>query len=141
MVTISDYFCPNKKCKCYGLRGQGNLVKTGTYKNHGIDRQLFKCKICNSRFSETRNTIFFGSRYSEETIHSIIRCVAEGNGVRATARILGLSKDSVNKVIQTAGQYSETVMNNLLKNLHLKECQMDELWSFISKKKHWTQKN
>jgi hypothetical protein len=60
--------------------------------------------------------------------------VAEENGVRATARMLGLSKDSVNKVILTAGRYSQTVMNSLLKNLHLKECQMDELWSFISKK-------
>jgi hypothetical protein len=48
--------------------------------------------------------------------------------------MLGLSKDSVNKVILTAGKYAETVMNGLLKNLHLKECQMDELWSFISKK-------
>jgi transposase-like protein len=134
MVTISDYFCPNEKCKCYGLRDQGNLVKAGTYKNHGIDKQMFKCKVCKSRFSETRNTVFFGSRYSEATIHSIIRCVAEGNGVRATAGIPGLSKDGVNKVILTAGQYAETVMNSLLKNLHLNECQMDELWSFISKK-------
>jgi transposase-like protein len=141
MVTISDYFCPNENCKCYGLRGQGNLVKAGTYKNHNISRQMFKCKVCQSRFSETRNTIFFGSHYSEETIQSIIRSVAEGNGVRATARMLGLSKDSVNKVILSAGRYSETVMNSLLKNLYLKECQMDELWSFINKKKCWTQKN
>jgi transposase-like protein len=136
MVTISDYFCPNENCKCYGLRGQGNIVKAGTYKSHGVDRQMLKCTICQRRFSETRNTVFFGSRYSDETIHSIIRSVAEGNGVRATARMLGLSKDGVNKVILTAGRYSETVMNSLLKNLHLKECQMDELWSFISKKKH-----
>lgn len=141
MVTISYYFCPNEKCKCHGLRGQGNLVKAGTYKHHGVDRQMFKCKICQCRFSETRNTVFFGSRYSEVTIQSIIRSVAEGNGVRATARMLGLNKDSVNKVILAAGQYSETVMDNLLKNLHLQECQMDELWSFISKKKRWTKKN
>jgi transposase-like protein len=134
MITISDYFCPNEKCKCYGLRGQGNLIKAVTYKNHGVDRQMFKCKVCKSRFSETRNTIFFGSHYSEETIHSIIRFVAEGNEVRATAKILGLSKDSVNKVILTAGLYAETVMNSLLRNLYLKECQMDELRSFISKK-------
>ncbi|MDR2763489.1 MAG: hypothetical protein LBB90_00480, partial [Tannerella sp.] len=119
MITVSDYFCPNGKCECCGLRGHGNLVKAGTYKNHGIDRQMFKCKVCKIRFSETRNTIFYGSRYSEDTIHSIIRSVAEGNGVRTTARILGLSKDSVNKVILTAGKYSETVMNSLLKNLHL----------------------
>lgn len=63
MISISDYFCPNKNCKCYGLRGQGNLVKAGTYKNHGVKRQMLKCKIFQHSFSETRNTIFFGSRY------------------------------------------------------------------------------
>jgi hypothetical protein len=70
--------------------------------------------------SETRNTIFFGSRYSEDTIHRIIRSVAEGNGVGAMAKMLELSRDSVNKVILTAGKYSETVMNNLLKNFTFK---------------------
>jgi transposase-like protein len=134
MVTIDNYFCPNENCKCYGLRGHGNLVKAGTYKKQCVDKQMFKCKICQRRFSETRNTIFFGSHYSDETIHNIIRSVAEGNGVRATARILGLSKDSVNSVVLIAGAYAKTVMNNLLKNLHLQECQMDELWSFVNKK-------
>jgi transposase-like protein len=134
MVNIDDYFCPNENCKCYGLRGQGNLVKAGKYKKDSIYRQMFKCKICLHRFSETRNTIFFRSRYSDETIHIIIRSVVEGNGVRATARMLGLSKDSVNSVILTAGSYAEAVMNDLLKNLHLNECQMDELRSFVNKK-------
>jgi hypothetical protein len=55
--------------------------------------------------------------------------------------MLGLSKDGVNSVILTAGAYAETVMNSLLKNLHLNECQMDELWSFVNKKKRWMKKN
>jgi hypothetical protein len=48
--------------------------------------------------------------------------------------MLGLNRDSVNEVILKAGKYAEMVMSNLLKNLHLNECQMDELWSFINKK-------
>jgi transposase-like protein len=134
MSTINDYFCPNENCKCYGLRGQGNLVKAGKYKKDGIDRQVFKCKVCLHRFSETRNTIFFRSRYSDKTIHSIIRSVVEGNSIRATARMLGLSKDGVNSVVLTAGAYAEAAMSDLLKNLHLDECRMDELWSFVNKK-------
>jgi transposase-like protein len=141
MVKIDDYFCPNEDCKCYGVRGQGNLVKAGRYKKDGTDRQMLKCKVCGHRFSETRNTIFFRSRYSDQTIQSIIRCVVEGNGVRATARMLGLSKDGVNSVILTAGAYAEAVMSDLLKNLHLNECQMDELWSFVNKKKRWTKRS
>jgi hypothetical protein len=45
-----------------------------------------------------------------------------------------LSKDSVNAVVLKAGQHVDAIMCNLLRNLHLEECQMDELWSFINKK-------
>jgi hypothetical protein len=44
MVEINDYFCPNENCKCYGLRGQENLVKAGKYWKDGVARQMFKCK-------------------------------------------------------------------------------------------------
>jgi transposase-like protein len=134
MLEIKDYFCPHEDCKCYGLRNQGNLIKAGTYKKKGDVKQLFKCKICGTRFSETRNTIFFNSHYDDKTIHDIICCTAEGNGVRATGRMLRLSKDAVNNVVLKAGAYAETVMSNLLVNLQLNECQMDELWSFVNKK-------
>jgi transposase-like protein len=134
MIAIKDYFCPHEACKCYGLRNQGNLIKAGTYKKKGDIKQMLKCKICGTRFSETRHTIFFNSHYNDKTIHDIICCYAEGNGIRETARILRLSKDSVNQIVLKAGAYAETVMSNLLVNLQLNECQMDELWSFVSKK-------
>jgi transposase-like protein len=134
MENIKEYFCPNEKCKCYGLREQGNIVKAGKYTVKGVERQMLMCNICKQRFSETRNTIFFGCHYSEYQICSIIRCVAEGNGVRATARLLNLDKNAVGRVTLKAGKYAEIVMRNLLKNLCLNECQMDELWSFVNKK-------
>jgi len=136
MLDVKEYFCPNPNCKFYGLRNFGNLVKAGTYKRkHSIDtKQLLKCNVCNFRFSETHSTIFAGSHYSDDTIRRIIVCIAEGNGIRATARILGLSKDCVNKVVLKAGNYAEMMLSNLLRSLHLNECQMDELWSFVNKK-------
>jgi hypothetical protein len=45
-----------------------------------------------------------------------------------------LSKDSVNSVVLKAGKHADAIMSNLLHNLHLTECQMDELWNFINKK-------
>jgi riboflavin synthase len=55
---------------------------------------MLECKICRRRFSETRNATFFRSRYGDQAIHSAIRSVVEGAGVRAAARMTGLSKDS-----------------------------------------------
>jgi len=136
MLDVKEYFCPHLSCKCYGLRGLGNLVKAGTYtrKVSKEKKQMFKCTVCGTRFSETQSTIFAGCHYSDRTINSIIVSTAEGNGVRATARILHLSKDRVNKIVLKGGAYAEMMLSNLLRSLHLNECQMDELWSFVNKK-------
>jgi transposase-like protein len=111
-------------------------MKAGTYTRKGSreKKQMFKCSVCGTRFSETQSTIFAGCHYSDQTINSIIVCSAEGNGVRATARILHLSKDRVNNIVLKAGTYAEMMLSNLLHSLHLNECQMDELWSFVNKK-------
>jgi transposase-like protein len=137
MLEMKEYFCPNEKCKHYGLRNADNLVKAGTYtkKSSHEKRQMLKCSVCGHRFSETQSTIFSGSHYSEKTINSIIVCISEGNGIRATARILGLSKDRVNNIVLKAGMHAEKMLSNLLYSLQLNECQMDELWSFVNKKK------
>ncbi|MBA7591636.1 hypothetical protein ES708_33796 [subsurface metagenome] len=140
MIDISNYFCPNPDCKYYGLRNQGNIVKAGTYNVHIEKRQMLKCNVCKERFSETRNTVFFHSHYSAEIIRQIINCTAEGNGVRATARILELSKDGVNKIILKAGEHCQFVLSSLLNSLHLEECQLDELWTFVQKKKLFPKK-
>ena len=143
MLEIKEYFCPNSSCKCYGLRGLDNLYRAGTYtkKSSGEKRQMFKCNVCGLRFSETHSTIFAGCHYSDKTINSITVCTAEGNGVRATAGILNLNKDRVNQIVLKAGIYAEMMLSNLLRSLNLNECQMDELWSFVNKKKLLTKKN
>ena len=131
MLPIEKYFCINEQCSMYGLAGEGNIVKCGKYSNN--TRQLLQCNKCKKRFSEFRNTAFFNSKYSPDTIQAIIVSVAEGNGIRSTARQLGLSKDSVNNIVKKAGQHCELIMSNLLRSLNLDLCQMDELWSFIKK--------
>jgi transposase-like protein len=136
MLEIKEYFCPNEQCKDYGQRDMGNLVKAGVYKRKrsGEMKQMFKCNICGHRFSETQSTIFSGCHYGEQTIRSIIVCVSEGNGIRSTGRILNLSKDRVNKIVLKAGNHAQKILSDLLHSLHLNECQMDELWSFVQKK-------
>lgn len=133
MAELGLCFCPNEACKEYGLRGQGNLTRQFAY---GVnkDRHMLYCRTCKSRFAETRCTAFFGSKLSSEQIGSILRTTAEGTGVRATGRILGLDKDAVNRVILKAGEHCAKVLENLLVQLDLTEVQLDELWTFLEKK-------
>jgi len=77
----------------------------------------------------------FGLHLPAKTIRQIIHHAAEGVGVRATARLLGLDKDTVSRVILRAGQHCARVLLSLLTSLELKETQPDELWTICKKKK------
>jgi hypothetical protein len=132
-MDLANYFCPNPKCRDHGIRGRGNITTSTRYGKHKT--HLLRCKTCNQRFSENRNTVFMHSNYSRETIQTIILAIAECNSIRGTARILSLDKDGVNRVVLKAGEHCKTILGNLIRDLHLNECQLDELWAFVKKRK------
>ena len=133
MTDLEQCFCPNKQCKDYGLRGQGNIGIRGKY-GKDKNRDLLHCRTCGKRFAATRASALFGMHLPAETIRQIIHHAAEGVGVRATARLLGLDKDTVNRVILRAGEHCARVLSSLLKSLELTEAQLDELWTFVKKR-------
>jgi transposase-like protein len=103
MTEVDNAFCQNTDCKDYGLRNHGNITFRGKY---GKDKtkDLLYCRTCGRRFASTRATAFFGLHLSDEKIEQIIHHAAEGVGVRSTARLLGIDKDTVNRVILRAGE-------------------------------------
>jgi len=133
MANVENAFCPNKDCKDYGLQNQGNISIRGKY-GKDKEKDLLYCRTCGQRFASTRATAFFGLHLPDEKIAQIIHHAAEGVGVRATARLLDINKDTVNRVILRAGEHCEIVLSNLLRSLKLKEAQLDELWAFVKKR-------
>ena len=85
-------------------------------------------------FCTDESDSIFWLHLSGEKIEQIIHYAAEGVGVRPTARLLGLNKDTVNRVILGAGEHCQLVLSSLLQSLQLKETQLDELWAFVKKK-------
>lgn len=134
MSELEQNFCPNEQCKDYGLRRQGNIAVRGKY-GKDKSRDLLYCRTCGKRFAATRFSAMFGLHLSAETIRQIIHHAAEGVGVRATARLLEMDKDTVNRVILRAGEHCAQVLSALLTSLELTEAQLDELWTFVKKRK------
>jgi transposase-like protein len=132
-MEISQCFCPNKECEDYAKKGHGNIVCYDIYGKHKT--KLLRCRTCKTRFSERRNTVFFGLHLEEQMIERVVRCLAEGNSIRATARIMGIDKDTVYRVFERASEHCHKVLTELLTDLHLEECQLDELWSFVKKRR------
>ncbi len=134
MSELEQCYCPNEQCKDYGLRCQGNIAIRGKY-GKDKSRDLLYCRTCGKRFAATRASALFGLHLSPETIRQIIHHAAEGVGVRATARLLEMDKDTVNRVILRAGEHCAQVLSGLLTSLDLTETQLDELWAFVKKRK------
>ncbi|MDW7680227.1 MAG: helix-turn-helix domain-containing protein [bacterium] len=131
-LDLSQHFCPNPECQHHGIKGLGNITTSTTFGKNNI--RLLRCKTCNKRFSERHSTVFSGLHLDEKTITEILLCLAEGMSIRGCARVKTVNKDTVQRVLERARQHCIKVLSELLKDLHLTECQLDELWSFIKKR-------
>ena len=85
MIDTSRPFCPHDGCDYRGWRGLGNLRANG-HPSGGPGRQFY-CRSCQGYFLETQGTIFHGQRLPVELIVHVLACLAEGLGIRATARV------------------------------------------------------
>jgi IS1 family transposase len=60
----------------------------------------------------------------------ILRCLVEGNSIRATARLCDVEKRTVTRLLIDAGRACQAYQNRVLVNLPCKRVQVDEIWSF-----------
>jgi len=137
-IVTDHVFCPTDTCRGFHVIGHHPdhwIVGTGTYTIKGGEiRQMFECKWCHTKFSETRGTVFFGLKTPSETIYHALGCLAESMGIRPTARVFQVKKDTVLRWLRRAGQHSAQVSDYLMRNFQVEQVQLDELWTFVLKK-------
>jgi transposase-like protein len=92
-VNTHAHFCPAPDCSYYGWLGRGNIRANG-HPGGQPWRQL-QCVSCQGYFYETHDTIFHGKRSSGELIVRVLACLAEGLGIRGTARVFEIDPNTV----------------------------------------------
>lgn len=61
---------------------------------------------------------------------SVIRCLVEGNSIRSTVRITGVSKNAIQKLTRDLGEAVLEYQDNVLRNLNCQRIECDEIWNF-----------
>src|SRR5260370_15791250 len=90
---------------------------------------------CKARFSERKGTPLFGSQLTEEKAVSIFEHLAERNGVRATARLVKVNRNTVVRYARLAGEHSRRLHDEVVAfSPKTREVQFDEKWSYVYKK-------
>lgn len=72
----------------------------------------------------------------------VVRCLDEGNSIRATVRPTGVAKNTISKLLLELGAACARFQNETLVNLTTKGVEADETWSFIgiaAVQDSWTQ--
>ena len=130
---FSHLACPNPDCTAYGQRGQGNLRPHG-WSTQDRSVRCLRCATCGGHFSERANTSLFGLRTSEDTLAAIALHLAEGVGCRATARLCGVSLNTVLRFTARFGRHAELFHDSQVRGIRPAQIQADEAWAFVGKK-------
>jgi IS1 family transposase len=72
----------------------------------------------------------------------VVRCLVEGNSIRATVRMTGVAKNTVVKLLVELGAACSEYQDRVMRNLPCRRVQCDEVWAFVGcKQKNVTPEN
>jgi transposase-like protein len=137
-----DVFCTNHACTLYGKTRQGNIVSNGTYSTKSGRVRKFICRACGNVFNNRTGTVFFDLRTAEDKVILSLKLLLKGMSVRGIAEVLGSKPDTVLSWLWRAAEHSEEVESFLLRDLKVSKVELDELWTFVKKKRlrEWKKK-
>lgn len=136
MQLAEDVVCVNPACRDVGVKGKQNVYVRRN--RNGI--RYVRCRTCRDEFSERKGTPLFDLKIPQAKAIDTVKHLAEGVGVRATARLTGVSRDTVGRILKRVGVHAKATHDEQVQGLDVPEAQMDEMWSFVGKKRQATQR-
>ena len=129
IATIGT-FCLNEACEDYNKINQGNVIKSGKT-DKGVQRYI--CKTCKKSFTETKGTIFYRSRHTEDEIIECMFMLGDRNSLAAIHRIKGIKEETVMKWLEKAITHVKQ-FERLVRKKKLSRVQLDALWTYVGHK-------
>jgi hypothetical protein len=90
------------------------------------------CIACRRYFLESLGTIFHGKCASVDLIVHVIACLAEGLGIRGTARVFEVDPNTVLQWLVEAAEQRRAFSQHFLHDLWVRQVQLDELFALLS---------
>jgi transposase-like protein len=127
-----DIACPNANCRAYNKRGLLNIIRNGKQQN---GTQKYLCTECGRNIVRTINTPFFHKHLSKKEIIQICKLLSEKTSFRAIARSTDHHLDTIRGVASAVALHCKKFNDYFVTELNLSPVEVDEMWSFVKKKK------
>ncbi|AFZ69560.1 IS1 transposase [Deinococcus peraridilitoris] len=132
-LPLESLACPTPECPLYAQRGQDNLYIRKTYGKEAT--RYLRCRRCQREFSETRGTPFWNSKIDRTEFISAAQHLTEGTSLSATARLVGLHHDTVERIALVSGQHARLLHDQRAVGLQTTALQADERHGVVGSKK------
>jgi transposase-like protein/IS1 family transposase len=116
---------------------QSICKRSGKHRN-GLQR--YSCKQCRKTFTEDHAQPLGEMRLPMDKAESILKLLVEGMSIRSIERVTGVHRDTIMRLLLTAGEKCQTLMDSKMQNLKIKYLQVDEIWTFCGKKQRQVRK-
>jgi len=133
---IKNRCCLNKKCSNLDKFDEGNIIRHSMYKTKQGRRRRFLCKTCKTTSSSTKGTPYYRLHKSRAEFDEVAQMTVEGTGISSSSRIKQLSWNTIARWQFLASRFAGRFNYNKLTHVELVEPQLDEIQSFMGKKKN-----
>jgi len=127
-AMLVAFACPNEDCSDFNRFGAGNLSVCEWIGKDKAIRRLY-CRTCGHRFSERQGTLLQYAKLPEKTIVQIVKCLAHGCSIEATADICEVAPRTVEALLKKTGRRADDFhrlqLEKITKSLEVVE--LDEL--------------
>ena len=104
----------------------------GKHRN-GLRR--FRCPKCLKTYTEPHRRTLDTMYIPQDKAVLALRLLLEGNSLRSTQRITGMDINTLMTLLVKAGERCQSLMDSKLRNLHMEHIQIDEIWTYVGKKR------
>ena len=125
----TQHWCANMVCADFLKVAAGNI------KVYSYSERRYYCTTCRQTFSADAGTFFETLRSERHQVVDVLAMLMERNSLRALERLRHHSHNAILHWVDLAGQHTAAVSAYLIKDLHLTQAQIDELWTFVKKSK------
>ncbi len=129
---IESLACPYEACQSYGKAALGNLKLRKVYGKDCL--RYLRCTSCGREFSERKNTPLWNSKVPEAKAISVAEHLADGCSTEATARLVGVGKEVVQRLRCKLGEHGQGFHEERVREVEASCLEMDERYGYVGSK-------
>jgi transposase-like protein/IS1 family transposase len=93
-----------------------------------------QCRECKRTFTESQPKPLGGVYTEVARAEEVLKLLVEGCSISTIERVTGVHHGTILKILVVAGEKCERTMAERVRNVQVRDVELDEVWSFIGKK-------